>query len=164
MANAPILAPLPPPNVAITGAGGATSQQHAQYLSSLDAFLRGGNFPAVSVNGNAVLTVAAKQTLLAGFNETVFPFGTGSGTITPNPSSSLKQSVTNNGAFTIAATAEVGDVELFVSNGASAGAIAFSGFTKQWAGDALDTVNGHAFVIFIYGFGGNSAYLVKAMQ
>lgn len=86
------------------------------------------------------------------------------GTIAPNPTSGLKQKVTNNGAFTIQATAEIGNVELRVTNGASAGAITFAGFDKQWSGDALTTTNGHQFAIFIHGYDGKQAYLIRALQ
>lgn len=165
MVAATPLAPLPPPNIPLTS-GQSFSQAHAQYFQALDQTVRTGNFPALSVGGNAVLTVAGGATLTGGFNETPFDLGTvTTGTITPNPSSNLKQRVVNNGAFTIAATAEVGDLELLITNGASAGAITFSVFTKQFAGDALDTVSGHKFVVFIYAFvAGTTAYLIKAMQ
>jgi hypothetical protein len=165
MATAPGLAPLPDANHPVTQTSGSASQGYTQWLQALDALVRGGNYPAVSVNGNAVLTVAGGQTLIGGFNETIFDFGSvTSGSITPNPSKSLKQHVTNNGSFFIAATAEIGDVELLITNGASAGALTFSGFTKQWSGDALDTVNGHQFIILIYGFFSVSAYMIKALQ
>ncbi len=87
-----------------------------------------------------------------------------SGTLTPNPSHGFKQKATNSGAFTIAATAEIGNLELRVTNGAGAGAITFSGFDKQWTGDALTTTAGDQFVIFIHGYGGKQAYLVRALQ
>ena len=106
--------------------------------------------------------LAAVQRVL---NPTLFSWGTVSGTITPNPSAGIKQSLTNNGAFTFAATSEVGDCQVEVINGATAGAITFSGFTKNYAGDALDTTNGHKFVIFVYGFGADGAdYMIKARQ
>lgn len=85
-------------------------------------------------------------------------------TITPNPSNGLKQKLTNNVAgFTIAATAEIGDCEVHVTNGASAGTISFSGF-KQWSGDPLTTTNAHEFAILILGFGTKAAYSIKALQ
>jgi hypothetical protein len=143
------------------------SQHYAEYLASLDAIVRSGDFPALSVNGSAVLRAAGGQTLTGGFNEQPFDLGTpaANATVTPNPSRNLKQTVTNNAAFTIQATAEVGDVELLITNGATAGEIGFAGFAKNWPGDALDQVPGHQFVVFIYGFpGGTAAYLVKALQ
>lgn len=146
---------------------GSISLPYAQWMAKADDMLRSGNFPStLTSGGNAVLTVIGGQTLTGGFTETPFDFGSvTSGTITPNPSKCLKQKVTNNGAFAIAATAEIGDVELLITNGASAGAISFSGFTKQFTGDALDTTNGHKFVVFIYAFdAGVTACVVKALQ
>jgi hypothetical protein len=176
MATAPALKPLPPANLPLASSdpksSGQPSQGMGQWMGAVDNYLRTGNMPALSVNGNNVLTVAGNQTLAGGFNETPFPLGTptNGSTITPNPSDNLKQTLTNNVAgFTIAATAQVGDIEIYVTNGASAGAITLSGFTKQLLGDAFDTINGHEFVIFIYGFKNaagvvKTAVLVKAMQ
>lgn len=118
-------------------------------------------------NGNRVLTVAGGRTLTGGFNEEEFDLGTpaNGATITPNPLDGLKQKVTNNVAgFTIAATTQIGDCEVRITNGASAGTITFSGFV-QWTGDPLDAVNGNQFVAFIFGFGGGKrAYLIKKLQ
>ena len=168
MATTSQLPPLPPPTVQLATSNGQVAQGYAQYLSQLDAQVRSGNFPALSVNGSAALTIAGNQSLIGGFNETPFSLGTPATgtTVTPNPSDNLKQAVTNNVAgFTIQATSEVGDVELLITNGINAGAIAFAGFTKQWSGDSLDTTAGHSFVVFIYGLpNGNSAYLIKALQ
>ncbi len=178
MATAGTIAPLPPANVPITapqqegkGSGGI-SQAYMQWLASVNTTVTTGNFPGLSVNGNAVLTIAGGQTLVGGFNEKPFSLGTptNGSTVTPNPSDNLKQTLINNVAgFTIAATAQVGDVELYITNGASAGTIAFSGFTKQFTGDALDTTNTHEFVVFLYAFKNDAgvlktAYLIKAMQ
>lgn len=159
------LAPLPQPNTAWTSPNGqGQSQGAANYLQALDQTVRSGNFPALSVNGNAALTTAGGATLTGGFAETEVPITVTGGAWTPDPTVSLKQSWTNNANLTINAPASVGDVELHVTNGASAGTISFSGFTKQWSGDALDATNGHQFVVFIYGFSGASGYLIKALQ
>ena len=142
---------------------GTITPEWYKYMVALDRAARalvGGSASALTSDGGAVLT--------GGFTEAPFDLGTPANgvTVTPNPSDNLKQKLVNNVAgFTIAATAEVGDVELFVSNGANAGTITFSGFSKQWSGDSLDTTNGHAFVVFIYGLpNGASAYLIKALQ
>lgn len=158
------LPPLPQPNVQLTGNSGGTSQAHSPWFAAVDDTIRTGNFPALSVGGVVVLVNGPGQTLVSGFQETEVADTISAGVITPNPSTSLKQSVTNNGAFTINATGQVGDVELHITNGPTAGAVAFAGFTKQWAGDLLDTVNGHQFVVFIYGFNGATAYIIKALQ
>lgn len=147
------LPPLPQPNVQLTTETRGTSQAHAPWFAGVDAAIR-----------NDVLTVAGGKTITGGFQYTENPDTIAAAAITPNPSAGLKQSVTNNAALTINATAQIGDVELHVTNGPTAGAITFSGFTKQWTGDALDTVNGHQFIVFIYGFSGARAYLIRALQ
>lgn len=132
----------------------------------------GGNKGSGTINAEAIyeqdkraLTEGGGRTLSGGFVFAEYDLGTvSSGTITPNPSNGLKQKLTNNGAFTLAATSEIGDLELRVTNGASAGSITFSGFEKNWPGDALNTTNGNQFVIFIYGFDGRQAYTIKALQ
>jgi hypothetical protein len=130
----------------------------------------GGNLGAGSINAETIYeqnkrVFAQGGDASGGVTFTPHDHGTvSSGTITPNPSSGLKQVVTNDGAFTIAATSEVGDVELRVVNASSAGAITFSGFDKQWVGDSLDTTDAHQFVVFVYGFSGKQAYLIKALQ
>lgn len=171
MTPAPILPPLPSPSTQVSSTSGQVSQGYGQYLQQVDTTLRAGNFPQLSVNGSEVLDVGGGQSLQGGFNEVPFSLGTPApgSTITPNPSDNLKQTLTNNAAFTIAATAQVGDVELYITNGTTAGAIAFTGFTKNFTGDSLDTTVGHEFLVIIYGFQNDagqrrSAYLVKAMQ
>lgn len=87
--------------------------------------------------------------------------------ITIDPSNGLKQKITNNVAgFTITATAEIGDVELRIINGASAGTITWSGFHRNFpGGDLLTTTNGHQFLALIYGFGAAGAdYIVRSRQ
>lgn len=124
-------------------------------------------FTAVNQLLDEVLTIFGGQTIQGGFDFDEFDLGTptNGSTITPNPTTCLKQKVTNNVAgFTIAATSQTGDLELRVVNGASAGTISFSGFDINWTGDALDTTSGHQFIIFIYGYPGKQAYLIKALQ
>jgi hypothetical protein len=168
MTTVPPLKPLPQPTLQLATSDGQVAQHYAEYLSSLDKTVRSGNFPALSVNGSAALTVAGNLTLVGGFNEQPFSLDplVNNETITPNPSDNLKQSVTNNvAAFTIAATAQIGDVELTIINGASPCIPAFSGFSKEWSGDSFDQVPGHAFVVFIYGFpGGFTTHIIKALQ
>lgn len=91
--------------------------------------------------------------------------GTGSGTVHLDLANGPKQKITNNGAFTLAAPTDVGDCHIRVTNGASAGSITFSGFTKKYTSDALDTTNAHQFIIRIWSYGGAGAdYDIKARQ
>ncbi len=126
-------------------------------------------FVQTAGSGLNALTTGGGQTITGGFTWTPFSLGNGTGTITPSSLNNLKQTLTNNATFTIAAPSVVGDIELYITNTASAGTIVFSGFTKQYTGDALDTTSGHEFQIFIYcskNAAGSvrTAYLVKAMQ
>lgn len=164
MATAPTSLPFPNINQPLVNlTTGCMTDTWYKYFKQFDNSMRS------LVGTSAVaLTTAGGVSLSGGFEETPFDLGTpaNGATITPNPSDNLKQTVANDVvAFTIAATAEVGDVELTITNGATAGAIAFSGFTKSWGGDALDTTAGHSFVVFIYGHpNGLSSYLIKALQ
>ena len=110
----------------------------------------------------AISTVTGLQTALDGKQPvnsgelTVENLGTvSSGTQTPNPSGGAMKRLTNNGAFTLAATSQTGFYTLKVTNGASAGAITFSGFTTVTNGDTYATTNGktYEFAVTAYGDG-----------
>lgn len=169
--------PLPPASAPATGPGGLPTvpqrmwqQQAHDLLAQLNGILTTGalDLTSIKVGGKDVLTVAGGQTVTGGFTEQEFDNGapTNGSSITINPSNGLKQKITNNvAAFTIAATAETGDVELRIINGASAGTITFSGFTKKFTGDTIDATSAHQFVAFIYGWGAaGTDYIIKARQ
>lgn len=123
-------------------------------------------FAAIPVPQDILLTTG-EQELTGGFTNEELDLGTpaNGSTITPNPSDNLKQVLTNNVAgFTIAATAQCGDVELRIINGATPGTITFSGFDKQWPSDPIALIAGNEYVVFIYGYVAKKAYLVKALQ
>src|SRR4029453_10749980 len=67
-----------------------------------------------------------------------------SGTLTPDPAARPMQHYINGGAHTLAPSATAGSYLLDVTNGASAGAITTTGWTKV-AGDTFDATSGHAF-------------------
>lgn len=116
-------------------------------------------------NNNAVFVQT--QAASGGVIWSTFNHGTvSSGTIFPSAAVCAKQQVTNNGAFTISsASLGVGDVELLIINAASAGAITYSSFTKQFTGDTYSLTNGNAYVTFFYGLAGSrSAYVIKSLQ
>lgn len=72
---------------------------------------------------------------------------------------------TNNGAHTFPAPTMDGTLRVLVTNGASAGTITFTGFTTKAApGDALDTVNGHMFLIEIFTINSITTRRVYALQ
>lgn len=104
-------------------------------------------------------------TITVGYNITPANRGTiSSGTFTPAAANGNYQFYTNNGAHTFAAPAADSAIDILVTNGASAGAITFSGFTGGTHGDALDTTNTHQFFISVRRVNGTSAYIIKALQ
>ena len=98
------------------------------------------------------LKADVSDNLTVGYTVTPYAIGTvSSGTTNLSIANGAIQTLTNNGAFTLAAPAsDNGFIHLVITNGASAGTITFSGFvTGSPDGDALDTVNGNTFEISI---------------
>lgn len=104
------------------------------------------------------------QTITGGANVTSLSLGTiSSGTVTPDPGDRPMQHYTNNGAHTLAPGAVVGYYILDITNGASAGAITTSGWTKV-AGDSFTTTNGNKFRCSCSVGNGGSLLSVQALQ
>lgn len=84
----------------------------------------------------------------------------------PNPATHQKQFGTNNLAIQFNALTADGDVSLLITNGATAGAVTFSGYTvgAGKVGDAFTTTNGHKFLVQFSRINGVSMYHVKALQ
>jgi hypothetical protein len=113
---------------------------------------------------NAMVTTG-NQTITGGFSLTSYNAGTASGTFTPNAMNGNYQYLTNNSAFTLAAPAGDSALDILITNGASAGAITFSGYTVSASvGDALTTTSGNKFIISIRRINGVSSYSIKALQ
>jgi len=91
------------------------------------------------------------DTLTAAFTDTLDDDGTQStGTYTPSGAAGTwSKAIVNNGAFTLAPPAAASGTVIygmvFITNGASAGAITTSGWTKV-TGDSFTTTSGHDFV------------------
>lgn len=110
--------------------------------------------------------------LTAGYSATQYgTYGTGgvvsSGTVTPAFANGNEHKYTNNGAHTLAppsvTAGRATSLTVEITNGASAGAITTSGFTKR-IGDAFTTTNGHKFKCFIHVGDAGSLLNVVAMQ
>lgn len=86
-----------------------------------------------------------------------------SGTYTPLYSDGNFQYYTNNGAHTLAPPANICTIVIECLNGASAGAITTSGFTKV-TGDTLTTTNGSKFHFSIINTQNYSSLTVLALQ
>ncbi len=112
---------------------------------------------------SAALTLGGD--LAAGFTSDDLARGTGSGTETPAPGTGEEnfQTLTNNGAFTLAPPANSCVVIIHLTNAASAGAITTSGFTVV-DGDALTTTDTDEFILTIIKINDVSWLNVKALQ
>jgi hypothetical protein len=121
---------------------------------------------ALAGNVNA-LSPAGRQLITGGFRFTAFSGGTltTGQTFTPDAYNSNYQYYTNNGAHTLAAPANDCAIDILITNGATAGAITFSGFTVGAnVGDALTTTNTSKFIISIRRINAVATYLIKALQ
>jgi hypothetical protein len=127
---------------------------------------------ALTVGGNAVLTsrsatgTAVQSLIYAGITATADADGTiSSGTYTPTPVGGNFKTITNGGAFTLAAPTADGDYTLVVllSNSATSGAVTLSGFTKT-TGGSFTTTSTSRFVIYITKIGGFTVSNVIALQ
>jgi hypothetical protein len=110
-----------------------------------------------------LLSTGVTATITKGF--TVTPNSISTGSFTVDPSLGNYQYVTNNGAYTITAPASDCAVDILVTNGASAGATTFSGFTVgSSTGSALTTTNTNKFLISVRRINGTSTYSIYALQ
>jgi hypothetical protein len=113
---------------------------------------------ALAQNANSAtgpLVNGTTANLGAGYTTTIYT-GIGtitSGTVTPSPANGQFQAYTNNGAHTLAppsiTSGQVSVIQVVITNGASAGAITTSGFSKV-EGDTPTTTNGAVFEANIY--------------
>lgn len=132
-----------------------------KYLLNLT--FTGNTNVTVPTSGTLLSNSIADQTISGGANVTALSQSTGN--ITIDCGARPLQYITNNGAYTITAPSNDGSCVLLVTNGASAGATTFSGFTVgSNTGDSLTTTNTNKFMIFITRINGTSTYTVKALQ
>lgn len=103
------------------------------------------------------------QAITGGGRVTVKDLGTiTTGTLTPDPGDRPMQKYTNNGAHTLAPGTNYGAYMLTVVNGASAGAVTTSGWTKVVG--SFTTTNGHKFRCHCSIDGDGSVLIIQAMQ
>lgn len=111
------------------------------------------------------LSNTANLNISGGFTVTSFNLGTGSGTVTPSGLNGNYQYITNNGAFTLAAPGADCAIDILITNGASAGAITFSGYTVgSIRGSTLTTTNAARFLLSIRRVNAISTYSIYALQ
>lgn len=108
-----------------------------------------GTIKAGSTFADTVLTDAG-GTVKGGYTGTGKSDGSKTGVYTPSPADGNFRSITNGGALQINAPTVAGDygISLGIANGASAGAVTLSGFTKT-SGDSFTTTNGARFIVYI---------------
>lgn len=151
------------------GTGVATSgitTAKTYYMPNLREYNNGGvTKTALFASGaSSRFTKSTAVNVLSGDDLTTYDNGTiSSGTLTPDSSYGQMQKYTNNGAHTLAPPATDTVITLQMTNGASAGAITHSGFTKV-AGDSLTTTNGDDFRLDIWKSGSFSQLNVTALQ
>jgi hypothetical protein len=122
--------------------------------------------PATNVQSaiEASVVKAGHQTLSGGFSAQSFNAGSkASGTFQPDPLNGNIQHVTNSGTHTLAAPAAACTMILQYVNGAGAGSVTVSGFTKV-TGSAFTTTAGHAFVLYVTKTDAYSHLHVVALQ
>lgn len=113
-------------------------------------------------SGTLALLDVAAQVVTGGARVTPDALGTvTSGTTTLDPGNRPLQSYTNNGAHTLAPGSNNGSILLDITNGASAGAITTSGWTK--VSGSFDTTNGHIFRCSASISTGGSLLIIQAM-
>ncbi|UHS61060.1 hypothetical protein HRR99_05795 [Agrobacterium vaccinii] len=112
----------------------------------------------------AALLNVEDQTLTGGARVTSKDLGTiSTGTLTLDTGDRPLQHYTNNGAHTLAPGTNTGSFMLDITNGASAGAITVTGWTKV-AGDAFTTTSGNKFRLHCSIGSGGSLLIVQALQ
>ncbi len=146
-------------NAAIIAAQAYSDIANAATLATAEAYADAGDAHMVKDNVTSTFTVGQKAT--------AFSAGTkSSGTFTPDVASGNLQYAVNGGAFILGAPSAAGDYSIVVDivNNASAGAITYSGWTRNPTGDALDTTNGHGFRFFITKINGLTSASIQALQ
>ena len=109
-------------------------------------------------------SVALGLKLGSGYHAEVYDIGTVTGgTTTPDPEQANLQTLTNNAAFTLAPPAENTNVVILMTNGASAGAMDTSAFSKV-GGDTIVTTSGYQYLLSITRIGSVSRLYIEGMQ
>jgi hypothetical protein len=113
---------------------------------------------------STILSSTGNVNLTGGFTATSFSGGTiTSGTYTPSALSGGLQHITANGAFILGIPAAASTIVLEVTNGASAGSITTSAYTKV-TGDGYVTTNAFKFLFFITKTNSYSHLHIQALQ
>lgn len=149
---------------------GATAVDYdVRLLATGGSGVAGGGTLAITAatftyNANAVLHAAGGTNLTGGFSATSDNDGSkSSGTYTPVFTEGNLKRITNDGAFTLGVPSGEGTCVIQMTNGASAGTVTTSSYTKV-TGSTLTTTNGDDFLLFIAVVNGFSHLNVVALQ
>jgi hypothetical protein len=125
----------------------------------------GATLYAAPTSSGGLSPTGVGQLISGGFHMTPYSNGTvTSGTETIDCGNNPLQTLTNNGAFTLAMSASDQWCLLRITNGASAGVISFPGFTQgSNSGDTLATTNGNVFLLELSKIAGVPHYFVSAL-
>lgn len=124
----------------------------------------GASAPTAATAGTDYLDKGTTSLLTAGFTATSFSLGTvTTGTVTPSAANGNFQHLTANGAFTLAPPSATCCIDIEVLNGASAGTITTSGFTKV-NGDTYATTNANKYIFHITKTNSYSRLSIEALQ
>lgn len=124
----------------------------------------GASSPSAAIAGTDYLDKATTSLLTAGYTATSYSLGTvTTGTVTPSAANGNFQHLTANGAFTLAPPSATCCIDIEVLNGASAGAITTSGFTKV-NGDTYATTNANKYIFHITKTNSYSRLSIEALQ
>lgn len=160
---------------ALAGMGDTRGQILRRGASAWEVLSLGGTGTLLRSNGsdaawasptdaNLLQTNVEDQTITGGAAVTSKSLGTiSSGTLTLDMGDRPLQHYTRNGSHTLAPGSVTGSIILDITNGASAGAIITSGWTKV-AGDPFTTTNGHKFRCYCSVGNGGSMLIVQAFQ
>lgn len=130
--------------VAAKGDNGAVAVNGTPTLNQMTAWHDATTIKAATP-GTDYLDKDTTSLLTVGYTQTSFDAGTkSSGTYTPSAADGGFQHATNNGAHTLAPPTASSSIVVEYLNGASAGAVTTSGFTKVYG--AFDTTNTNKFI------------------
>jgi hypothetical protein len=126
----------------------------------------GTNYQSLACGQLAVNRVNTAQSFSGGLRLTAYSVGTlSSGTYTTDSGLGPVQYLTNNGAFTMAAPLNDGELDVLVINSTSAGSITFAGFNVgSNTGDTYTTTSGNRFIAMIRRINGSTTYKWAALQ
>jgi hypothetical protein len=154
-----------PTVVGYTVPGAIPGMSSGGAASCLQLTSDGATLYAAPTSYGGLSPTGAGQLVSGGFHMAPYSNGTvTSGTETIDCGNNPLQTLTNNGAFTLAMSASDQWCLLRISNGASAGAISFPGFMQgSNSGDTLTTTNGNVFQLELSRIAGVPHYFVSAL-